>query len=68
MFAEMKFIHIFALKMGGFSNKDVIKQVNICRKTVFNMEKVQSTLCNPIPGRRHSVRTKRVIQIVRKRV
>lgn len=63
---------IVALKADGVSNKDVIKQLNVCRKTVFNTWKryTQSatTTSKPIPGRKRTIRAKRIVEAVKKRV
>ena len=63
---------IVALKTAGFSNQEVMKKLNVCRKTVFNVMKrfneTGSTSSKPIPGRKRSVRTKRITEIVKKRM
>ena len=53
---KLKSTQIVGLKIALLSNENVMKQVNVCRKTVFNVQKryqIQSTLCNLFPGRKH---------------
>ena len=63
---------IVALKKAGVSNKQVTTQLNVCRKTIYNvMKRFQecgTTSSKPIPGRNRSVRTRRIIEVVKKRV
>lgn len=50
-----------ALKAAGVSNKDVIKQLNVCRKMVFNTWKRYIT-SKPIPSRKRTIRTTRIVK------
>uniref|UniRef100_A0A3P8VM51 Uncharacterized protein n=1 Tax=Cynoglossus semilaevis TaxID=244447 RepID=A0A3P8VM51_CYNSE len=69
---EGKHDQIVALKEAGLTTKQIMKKVNICHKTVYNvMERYKETgktTSKPIPGRKRSVRTKRVVEMVRNRV
>ena len=60
---KVKRDQIVALKRAGVSNKDIVKQLKVCRKrftTLGNDMNNQSgtTSSKPIPGRKRSVRTK----------
>ena len=63
---------IVALKNAGFSDARVTKQLNVCRKTIFNVMKrfkvTGGTADKAIPGRKKSVRVNKVIEAVRKRI
>ena len=63
---------IVALKRAGVPNRKVMKQLNICRKTIYNDMKryheTGNTVNKIIPGRNRSVRTKRLVELVKKRV
>ena len=63
---------IVALKNAGLSNKQITKQLQVCRKTVYNVMKwykeTGKTSSKPIPGRKRSVRTKRNIEVIKKRI
>lgn len=56
---------IVALMIAGVSNKDIAKQLNVCRKTVHNAwkqyEQSGHNLQLPIPGWQRSIRTKSLI-------
>ena len=72
MAAQTKRDQIVALKLAGCNNHEIVNQLTVCRKTVFNIwERYQekpSTLPNIIPGRNPPVCTKRNIEVVNKRM
>ena len=72
MAAKAKRDQIVALKTAGKSNCDITKQLDVCRKTVYNIWKqyteTATTSSKPIPGRKRSIRTKAIVQAVMKRV
>ena len=61
---------IVALKQAGLSDNEVMKQLIVCRKTVFNSMKrfgeTGNTSSLPIPGRKPSARTAGSVEIVKK--
>ena len=63
---------IVALKTAGVSNKCIVKQLKVCRKTVFNawkqFQETGTTSGKPIPGRPRSIRTKSVVSAVKKKM
>ena len=63
---------IVALKEVGLTNKRISKQLNVSIKTVYNVLKrfkeTASTATKSIPGRKRSVRTKRLVDTIRKKV
>ena len=63
---------IVALKTAGARTNAIVKQLNVCRKTVYNVWKqFQDTgtfSSKPIPGRKRSIRTKNVISAVKKKM
>ena len=63
---------IVALKTAGWTNKRISKQLNVSIKTVCNVMKrlkeTGSTATKPILGRKRSVRTKRLVDTIRKKV
>jgi inhibitor of nuclear factor kappa-B kinase subunit alpha len=65
-------VEIVVLKKAGHSTKDVASRVGVDPKTVYNVMKRYSETgsidSKPIPGRKRSVRTKRLVDVVRKRV
>lgn len=72
MASQAKRDQIVALKTAGMSNRDITKQLHVCRKTVFNVWKqyaeTDTTSSKPIPGRKRSIRTKPIVEAVMKRV
>ena len=58
--------------MVGLSNKRVSKQLNVCIKTINKVikrfEETGSTATKPIPGRKRGVRTKRLVDTIRKKL
>ena len=68
---KAKRVQIVALKTAGISNRDINKQLDVSRKTVFNVWKqyteTVTTSNKPIPGWRRSIRTKPIVQAVIKR-
>jgi transposase len=72
MEAKTKHDQIVALKTAGISNRDITKQLDVCRKTVFNVWKryteTATTSSKPIHGRKRLIRTKHIVQAVMKRV
>lgn len=63
---------IVALKEAGLTTMQIMKKVNVCHKTVYNVMKrykeTGKTTSKPIPGQKRSVQTKRVVGMVRKRI
>ena len=63
---------IVALKQAGLSDKEVMKQLDVSRKTVFNAMKcfaeADNTSSLPIPGRKWSARAARSEKIAKKRL
>ena len=62
MVLKAKRDQVVALKAAGVSTKNIIKQLNVCRKTVFNTWKrftksVTAATSQPIPGRKQTIRT-----------
>uniref|UniRef100_A0A3P8TI71 Paired domain-containing protein n=1 Tax=Amphiprion percula TaxID=161767 RepID=A0A3P8TI71_AMPPE len=72
MASKAKRDQIVALKEAGLTTMQVMKKANVCRKTVYNVMKrykeTGNTTSKPIPGRKRSVRTKRNVERVKKRV
>ena len=62
---------IVAPKNAGVSVKEVMKQLKVCRKTVFNEMKryhqTDTTVRKPIPGRSRSARTNATVKAIKKR-
>lgn len=58
--------------MAGIKNSEELKQMKVGRKNIFNMwknfQEAHATSPNPVPGRKHLVHTKRVIETIKKRV
>ena len=56
---------IVALKTAGVSDNDIVKQLKVCRKTVYNackqFQESGTTSSKLIPGRKCSFRTKKVV-------
>ena len=71
MASKAKRGRIVGLETAGTSNRDIKKQLDVCRKSVFNLWKryteTDTTSSKPIPGRRSSIRIKPVVQAVMKR-
>lgn len=63
---------IVALKNAGVANNDITKQLNVSRKTVYNVWKRYNesgtTSNKTIPGRPRNIRTKRLVKAIQKRV
>ena len=63
---------IVALKQAGLSDEEVMKQLIVCRKTVFNSMKRFGETGNasslPIPGLKRSARTARSVELMKKRL
>ena len=72
MASKSKRDHIVALMQAGLRNKDVAKKLNVCSKTVYNTMKrykMKGTADSKhVPRRERPIRTKRLIDIVRKLV
>lgn len=58
--------------MADIKNCEVIKQLCVCSKTVFNvwkmLQKAQTTALDPIPDRNRSVRTRRITESAKKKM
>ena len=63
---------IVALKNAGFTDRAVAKEVGTCRKAIYNVMKRHhengTTSERPIPGRKRSVLTSNITEVVKKRM
>ena len=69
---KVKHDQIVALKTAGVSNNEIVKQLNVYRKTVYNawkqVQESDTTSSEPIPGRKRSIRTKNVVSALNKKI
>ena len=61
---------IVALKNAGIPNKDIDKQLNMSRKTVYNVWKhyndTGTTTSKQIPGRLQNIQTRKLVKAIQK--
>lgn len=69
---KVKRAQIVGLKTAGATNNAIVKQLKVCRKTVYNVWKqfqdTGTSSSKPIPGRKRSIRTKSVVSAVKKKM
>ena len=69
---KVKRDQIVGLKTVGVSNNDIVKQLKMCRKRVYNawkqFQESGTIYSKPIPVRKRSIHTKNMVSAVKKKM